>query len=156
MDFLIGELCIVPGMAILDVGCGTVRHAIELAQRGFRVTGVDVSKGMLNEARQNAAQKGVDVEWIESDAKDFSLPGQFDAAICLCEGAFGLFGSTDDPIGQPQSIIRNIAESMKTKIGCQPEQSPKEQPQSKENSTISIQSVALLNTRYPPALARRN
>jgi len=118
VDFLVEELGLEPGMAVLDVGCGTGRHAIELARRGYRVTGVDISAGMLEQARANAAEAGVEATWIESDAKSFSLPGQFDAAICLCEGAFGLLGSTDDPIEQPQAIIRNMAEAMKPGARC--------------------------------------
>jgi len=43
----------------------------------------------------------------------FSFPQKFDAAICLCEGAFGLLGPGDDPIEQPLSILRNISRSLK-------------------------------------------
>jgi SAM-dependent methyltransferase len=118
VDFLVAELGLLPGMAVLDVGCGTGRHAIELARRGLRVTGIDISPGMLAEARRNAEGQGVQVQWIESDAQAFSLPDEFDAAICLCEGAFGLLGSADDPIGQPQAILRNVAGSMRTGGPC--------------------------------------
>jgi len=113
VDFLVNALRLTPGMAILDVGCGTGRHAIELARRGYRVTGIDVSTGMIDQARRNARRAGVEVTWMESDAQEFSLPCRFDAAICLCEGAFGLLGSTDDPIAQPQAILRNVADSIK-------------------------------------------
>jgi SAM-dependent methyltransferase len=118
VDFLVDKLALTPGMAILDVGCGTGRHSIELARRGYNVTGIVMSAGMLAEAGRKAVEAGVEVTWLEADARAFSFPDRFDAAICLCEGAFGLLGSTDDPIAQPQSIIRNTAESMKAGAGC--------------------------------------
>ncbi len=118
VDFLVEELGLVPGHAVLDVGCGTGRHAIELARRKYRVTGVDVSAGMIEEARRHAAAAGVTVAWIEADARNISCREPFDAAICLCEGAFGLLGSADDPIGQPRAILHTIAGAMKPGAKC--------------------------------------
>ncbi len=117
-DFLVDVLGLQRGMAVLDIGCGTGRHAVELARRGYGVTGVDVSAGMLVEARRRAEGAGVDVRWIEADAQRFSLPDAFDAVICLCEGACGLLGTGDDPIGQPQAIIENAARAMKAGARC--------------------------------------
>jgi len=54
VDFLLEELRIPAGSAVLDVGCGTGRHSIELARRGYAVTGLDLSSEML--ARSAAAQ----------------------------------------------------------------------------------------------------
>jgi SAM-dependent methyltransferase len=68
---------------------------------------------MLARAADAAGAAGVDVEWIHADATRFAFPGRFDAAICLCEGAFGLLGREDDPIDQPLAILRNIARSLK-------------------------------------------
>lgn len=113
VDFLLEELALEPGASILDVGCGTGRHAVELAARGFAVTGLDLSSEMLAQARAAAKARGVEIEWIHSDATRFSFPGRFDAAVCLCEGAFGLLGREDDPIGQPLSILSNISRSLK-------------------------------------------
>ena len=113
VDFLLGELSLQPGDSILDVGCGTGRHSIELAKRGYTVSGLDLSSEMLARAANAAKAVGVNVEWIHSDATRFSLPGKYDGAICLCEGAFGLLGQKDDPIGQPLSILCNISRSLK-------------------------------------------
>ena len=55
-----------PGQAILDVGCGTGRLSIELARRGYVVTGLDVSAGMHREVRKHAAAAKVNVRWIEA------------------------------------------------------------------------------------------
>ena len=112
VEFLIDVLELEPGMSILDVGCGTGRHAIELAERGFDVIGIDISPGMLKVARRNAEERGVEVTWVEADAQDFELDEPVDAVICLCEGGLGLLGGGDDPIGQPLTILQNIADSL--------------------------------------------
>ncbi len=113
VDFLLEELRISPGGSILDVGCGTGRHSIELAKRGYTMTGLDLSSGMLARAAAAAKAAGVHVRWVHADATKFSLPEKYDAAICLCEGAFGLLGRADDPIDQPLAILRNISQSLR-------------------------------------------
>lgn len=113
VDFILKELKIPPGSNILDMGCGTGRHVIELAKRGYKVTGVDISLGMLAQAKRAAKQAKVKVEWIHADATRFKSSKLFDAAICLCEGAFGLLGMDDDPIQHDRTILKNISDSLK-------------------------------------------
>jgi SAM-dependent methyltransferase len=113
VEFLLEELHLPAGGSVLDVGCGTGRHAIALAGRGHAVTGLDLSSEMLARARQSARAAGVEVDWVQGDATRFAFPAPFDAAICLCEGAFGLLGPADDPIEQPLSILRNVARSLR-------------------------------------------
>lgn len=113
VDFLLDELQLSPGGSVLDVGCGTGRHAIELAKRGYSVTGLDLSSEMLARAAVAAKAANAHVEWVRSNATQFTLPGKYNAAVCLCEGAFGLLGQSDDPIDQPLSILCNISRSLK-------------------------------------------
>lgn len=113
IDFLLDELNLPAGSTILDIGCGTGRHSRELAKRGYRVTGLDLSSEMLANAATMAKDAGVSVQWVHADATSFSLPEQFDAAICLCEGSLGLLSQTDDPIAQPLSILCNISRNLK-------------------------------------------
>lgn len=113
VGFLLEELSLPPGGSILDIGCGTGRHSIELAKRGYAVTGLDLSSEMLARAADAARIAGAHVAWVHADAARFSFRGRYDGAVCLCEGAFGLLGRRDDPIGQPLSILRNISESIK-------------------------------------------
>ena len=68
---------------------------------------------MLAKAEEAANASGVQVEWVRADATRFSFPKQFDGAIGLCEGAFGLLGAGDDPIAQPSAILSNICRSLK-------------------------------------------
>jgi SAM-dependent methyltransferase len=103
--FLVEVLGLRPGAAVLDIGCGTGRHAVELARGGLRVTGLDISGGMLAEARAAAAAAGVELELVEADATSFDLGREFDAAVCLCEGSFGLLGS-DDAFEHDAAVLR--------------------------------------------------
>jgi cyclopropane fatty-acyl-phospholipid synthase-like methyltransferase len=112
VEFLEELLGVPAGAAILDVGCGTGRHAVELAAHGYRVTGLDLSAGMLAEAAKADACAGVEIELIEADATTFSLERGFDAAVCLCEGAFTLVGA-DDPFDHDLAILRNVLAALK-------------------------------------------
>jgi len=108
VDFIINNLELQPGMSILDLGCGTGRHSVELAKRGYKVTGLDLSQGMLDQANKAAEKEGVEVEFIKADATDFHLDKEFDAAIIVCEGAFGLIGPGQDPLEHDLKILQNI------------------------------------------------
>ena len=94
---------------ILDIGCGTGRHAVELAKRGYEVTGLDLSETQLRKARTKAAEAGVKVEFIRADARNFRLGRKFDLAIMICEGAFPLM-ETDEMNFQ---ILKNITRALK-------------------------------------------
>ncbi len=94
-DFIEQELLGDKTRHILDVGCGTGRHAIELARRGYRVTGIDLSEAQLRRAREKAAEAGVDVDFQRYDARELPFDGEFDAAIMMCEGGFPLM-ETDE------------------------------------------------------------
>jgi len=113
VDFFLGLFALAKGARILDIGCGTGRHSIELVRRGYAVTGLDLSSGMLNVARKKAAQAGVNVEWVQGDAADFHLQDTFDAALCVCEGAFGLIGADDDPEEHDFNILKCAAAALK-------------------------------------------
>lgn len=113
IGFLLQELPLSEGARILDIGCGTGRHSVELARRGFRVTGVDISTGMLQEARKAAEQAGVQLTLLHQDASTFRTSEPFDACICLCEGAFALLGSGDDPIERDNRLLQAISDALK-------------------------------------------
>lgn len=112
VDFIERELALAKGAAILDVGCGTGRHSLELARRCYRVTGLDLSPSMLAEAAKARDREGLALELVQADATEFRLARIFDACICLCEGAFGLLAMDEDPIGRDLKILRRIAASL--------------------------------------------
>ncbi|WP_426572322.1 class I SAM-dependent methyltransferase [Aquihabitans sp. McL0605] len=85
--FLVDALGLQPGMRVLDVGCGPGRHAHALGRRGIEVHGIDISERFVELARADAPA-GVTFERL--DARSLPFDGGFDAAISLCQGAFGL------------------------------------------------------------------
>jgi SAM-dependent methyltransferase len=77
------------------------------------MTGVDLSRGMLDQARRGAAKAGVDLDLIHEDAAAYRADEEFDATICICEGAFGLLGAQDDPVQRDVEILENIHRALK-------------------------------------------
>jgi ubiquinone/menaquinone biosynthesis C-methylase UbiE len=90
VDFIESEINHDGNCRILDVGCGTGRHSLELAKRGYSVTGVDLSEHMLNQAREKAGAAGVPVDFQVADARNLPFEDEFDLVIMICEGAFPL------------------------------------------------------------------
>jgi len=82
--FLVSEVAdLTPGRA-LDLGCGEGRNAIWLAERGWRVSGVDFSQAGLDKARRLAVDRGVEVTWVRADLLDYEPDhGAFDLVILM-------------------------------------------------------------------------
>ena len=97
-----------PGAHVLDLCCGPGRHALELARRGFQVTGVDRTAAYLDAARQKATEEGLAVEFVEEDMRRFVRPGTFDAAINLFT-SFGYFKDLADDL----QVAKNLHASLK-------------------------------------------
>jgi SAM-dependent methyltransferase len=89
-DKIEGALRLAPGSTILDVPCGEGRTALELAARGYGVTGVDASSHFVAEARRRAAERGVSSRFEEGDMRELPFESEFDAAINF-GGSFGYF-----------------------------------------------------------------
>jgi SAM-dependent methyltransferase len=109
-----------PGSSVLDLGCGTGRHAVRFAEQGWRVTGVDLSAGMLSEARKAAGDRLTEeipgpghVRLIQADARRWEPDLLYDAVICLCEGGLGLIGPQDDPIASDLSILKTAYQALR-------------------------------------------
>jgi SAM-dependent methyltransferase len=68
---------------------------------------------MLAQARNAAECTGVTLQLIECNAMDILFENEFDAAICLCEGALTLLGSDDDPFERDQQVLTNICRALK-------------------------------------------
>jgi len=111
VDFIENEINYDKSKIILDIGCGTGRHAIELAKRAYNITGIDLSDSQLKRARIKAKQQGVDVNFKKADARKFNFHNHFDLVIMICGGAFSLM-ETDEMNFQ---ILENATRSLKAK-----------------------------------------
>jgi len=80
-DFVVNALALQPGARVLDLCCGQGRHSVELSQRGYRVTGIDLSDYLLGHARDRAAAAGVEAEFVRGDMRDLPWTDEFDAAV---------------------------------------------------------------------------
>jgi len=86
VDFIVEALALGEHVRILDVACGDGRHSIELARRGYHVTGVDLSETFLEESRRKANAAGVAVDWIKSDMSQLGRVAggtEYDGAFCF-------------------------------------------------------------------------
>jgi len=110
-DFLEKELNYDKSLKILDVGCGTGRHAIELTKRGYKVTAIDLSEAQIKKAREKAQAENLIIDFQVHDARNLPFDKAFDVSIMLCEGGFPLM-ETDE---MNFEILKNVSKSLKPK-----------------------------------------
>lgn len=109
VDFIEKEINGDKNCKILDIGCGTGRHDVELAKRGYSVTGIDLSPSMIEKAKENARKADVNIEFNTADARNPHFKNEFDLVIMLCEGGFPLM-ETDE---MNFEILKNAANALK-------------------------------------------
>jgi|LNFM01.1.fsa_nt_gb ubiquinone/menaquinone biosynthesis C-methylase UbiE len=106
-NFIEASLGVEKGAAVLDVGCGTGRQAVELASRGYEVLGLDLSLPMLSRASDSAQLRGVKLNFLQSDMLEMEFKELFDAAYCV-GSTFGFF---DDD--KNADVIHRIHQALK-------------------------------------------
>lgn len=108
VDGIVNLLALPQGSSILDLCCGHGRHAIPLAQRGYQVTGQDLSEVFLREAERAAQAQGVPVHWVHGDMRNIPYENEFDAVINIFT-AFGYFENQDED----QKVLRQVSKALK-------------------------------------------
>jgi SAM-dependent methyltransferase len=100
---------------VLDVGCGPGRHALALAARGIEVVGIDISRRFVDLASAAAAELAASVangtsraSFERMDARALTFDAEFDAAVSLCQGAFGLVGP-----GPDEEVLAGMARALR-------------------------------------------
>ena len=95
VEWIAGLAALERGARVLDAPCGFGRHSIELARRGYQVTGVDFSETELERARAAAREAGVNLTLVSQDIRDMEFAGEFDLAVNLFS-SIGYFSDDED------------------------------------------------------------
>ena len=106
VDKVLELLQLRPGADILDCPCGYGRIANSLAERGFHVTGLDASELFLSRARADAAERGVQVEYLHGDMRHLPWQGRFDGLV----NWFTSFGYFSDE--QNKAVLRQFHDAL--------------------------------------------
>jgi SAM-dependent methyltransferase len=107
VDFVLAALELRLGARVLDVPCGAGRHSVELARRGYRATGVDLSADYLERARAAASEASVEVELLRADMRELPFAGGFDAVLNLWT-SFGYMESVEEDQRALEAMARAL------------------------------------------------
>ena len=146
--FLAERLELSPGDRVLDVPCGDGRLALALAQRGCRVTGVDISEEFLEAGRAEATARGLDVTWRRAEMRDLPWREKFEAAYC----AGSSFGYLDDAGNADflAAISRSLIHGGRFFIDCKAAESIL--PAFRESYEMTVNDIRFASiNRYDPA-----
>ena len=109
IDRILELMGISPPGEVLDLCCGPGRHTVEFALKGFSAVGVDLTEEYLDEALRRAKERGVEIELVRSDMREFSRPESFDLAVNLFT-SFGFFEDEEDDL----RVLRNLRRSLRS------------------------------------------
>src|SRR6478735_5933185 len=96
------------GGSVLELGCGTGQKTIPIASDGHPCVGLDLSPDMLAEAQRKADERGVAVEWVRGDMRDFDLGRTFDFVFIAANSLLHLH-EADDVVSCFRSVRRHLA-----------------------------------------------
>jgi 2-polyprenyl-3-methyl-5-hydroxy-6-metoxy-1,4-benzoquinol methylase len=107
-DFIEKEIEYNKATRILDLGCGTGRHSIELAKRGYTVVGIDLSESLLKRAIEKASERKLEITFQRHDARNLPFLHEFNLIIMICEGGFPLMEADEMNF----QILQNAANAL--------------------------------------------
>ncbi|HWO82178.1 MAG TPA: class I SAM-dependent methyltransferase [Solirubrobacterales bacterium] len=84
------------GERILDLACGTGRHSLELVRQDFSVVGVEIGEELVEIARRDAAEQGLEAEFVQGDLRELGYDAEFDIVLNLNDGAVGYFETDEE------------------------------------------------------------
>lgn len=108
IEFLQRVIATPPPARILDLGCSYGRHAIPLAQRGYTVTGVDISPHLLQKARALAEKEGLRIDFIRQEMKELSFEECFDVVASIGT-ALGCYEETEED----QEVLERVSRALR-------------------------------------------
>ncbi len=107
VDFIEESLGVAKGAMILDLACGTGRHAIELTRRGYQVVGFDLSLAMLAKAADEAQDRNQKLNFVQGDMREMTFEDTFDG-VYSWNTSFGFFEEEKN-----EQVIINIRKALK-------------------------------------------
>jgi len=107
VDFIEESLGLDKGAMVLDLACGTGRHAIELTRRGYQVVGFDLSLAMLAKAADEAQDRSQKLNFVQGDMREMTFDGTFDGVYCW-NTSFGFFEEEKNA-----AVIENVRRALK-------------------------------------------
>jgi SAM-dependent methyltransferase len=110
VESIIKMMALKPKARILDLCCGYGRHSIELAQRGFDVTGYDLSDFFLEKAQKDSGNLGLKLEFVKGDMRKLPFDSRFDAVVNLFT-SFGFFDQEKDDL----KVLKGVCRALKSK-----------------------------------------
>lgn len=84
------------GERVLDLACGSGRHSLELVRQGFSVVGADISPELIEIARREATEQGLEATFLEADLRELAFDAEFDIVLNLNDGAVGYFETDEE------------------------------------------------------------
>ena len=108
VEHIVTLLGLTHGNTLLDLCCGQGRHAIPLAQRGYKITGLDLSGDLLRVAEENAEHQDLRIRWIHSDMRKIPFTEEFDAIINIFT-SFGYLENEDED----QRVLQQVYKALK-------------------------------------------
>ncbi|HEX3702847.1 MAG TPA: class I SAM-dependent methyltransferase [Vicinamibacterales bacterium] len=112
--------------AVLDAGCGTGDNALHVASLGLSVLGCDVAETALSMAREKAARRGIDVEFVAADAFQLNALGRMFQTVLDC-GLFHTFNRDEQP-GYVASLASVTARGGTLYVLCFSDEGPETGP----------------------------
>ncbi len=105
-EFILAALGLEPGSAVLDLACGYGRHAVRVAQRGVRVTGLDFNPRYLEAAAEEARRAGVEVRWMRGDMRSLAFEREFEGVYSYYT-SFGYFSDEEN-----ERVLAGVARAL--------------------------------------------
>ncbi len=96
VDFLIQTMKLKGNEKILDLACGFGRHSLELARRGFTVTGVDITQEYIEDAVKQAELENLPAGFLHMDIRDVVFKEEFDVVLNMADGAVGYLENEEE------------------------------------------------------------
>jgi len=112
LKLILSKIQIKNSAKVLDMACGAGRHAVAFAKRGFKVTAVDLSSRLLDEAKKNATAEKVKIKFVLSDIRTFLTDEKFDLTMNLFT-SIGYFKSDNENF-----LVIRKAYNVLNKQGC--------------------------------------